>query len=225
MSKVDPNDFLLNTDYELDKIILVKTGDFIQSANIKHGLSFTPLVFGVWSTDKDFTTTNTLGPVPEESPTPGAYTPPLGVGCRANDNKIMFYTAGEGNTTTRVYYRLYAFAPSKQNVNAPLTSSQAKQLILNTDYNYRKIKDQGEFTQSNINYKHGLGYIPQVMAWIQYADLPNFPDYSNAIEPLADTSFYTDYRFIITNDEIKVPSNFPFSLIAKVIWRIYYDEA
>lgn len=225
MAKADPKDFLLNTDYEMDKIILAKTGDFTGSVEFNHGLKFTPLIFGVWATNKDFTSPNTIGIVQPAEPIPGLYTPPLGVGCKAYSDKILLEAGGENAATTKIYYRVYAFTPDKENSNTPQTSKLANKFILNTDYNYRKLKASGEFTQAGQTYNHNLGYIPQVMAWIKYADLPELPFYSNAIEPVVDISEVTDYGLIITKNTIKADNNFPFGLIDKIMWRVYYDEA
>ena len=219
MAKVDPKDFLLNTDYEIDKIILVKTGSFVDNTNITHGLDFTPLVFGVWSSNKNFTTTNPLGEpaLAEEY----GYSPPTGVDCRALNDKIFIKTNGANAGTTTIYYRLYAIAPPEANSNTPTTSKLANQFILNTDYNYRKLKATGSFTQPGQSYQHKLGYLPQVMAWVQYSEIGS-PTYDHAIQPILVSS--SDYGLIVTTSEIKLPDNFPFSLIDRVIWRVYYDE-
>ena len=224
MSKVDPTDFLLNTDYEIDKIIMVKTGSFVHTTEFPHGLSFTPLIFGVWSLDPNFTSGNTIGYLPSEGVIPGLYTPPIGVTARAFSDKVLLETnKGENYTTTTVYYRIYAFPPNDA-INAPTTSKLAKEFMLNTDYNYRKLKATGEFTQENESFTHGLGYIPQVMAWVKYADLPSLPNYSNSIEPLVYASNATNFKLTVTNNKIQIGTN-PLGLTDKIIWRIYYDEA
>ena len=222
MAKVDPRDFLLNTDYELDKIALVKTGSYVGSIQIPHNLSFTPLPFGIWSTDEDFTTTHALGAF-ETSGEPG-YTPPLGVECIAQPDKITLTSRGEGNNTTRVYYRLYGFEPSDINENAPTTSEFANTFQLNTDFNYRKLKATGEFTQTGQSFAHNLGYLPQVMAWSKYADSPDFPAYRNGIEPITSASYFTNYKLEVTPTIIQTGEIFE-GLEEKIIWRIYYDEA
>lgn len=225
MAKVDPNDFLLNTDYEMDKIILVKTGSFVERTTIPHNLNFTPLIFGVWSTDENFSSANIIGPVITAIGPPGLYTPPLGVMGRAFQNEVLLYSTGKDNSTTPIYYRVYAFEPPGENQNTPQTSKLAHSFMLNTDYNYRKLKKTGEFTQPGQSYKHDLGYLPQVMAWVKYLEIPGVPDFSLAIEPIYDAANRTGYVFEVTETEIKLNNNFPFWLIEKVIWRLYYDKA
>lgn len=222
MAKVDPRDFILNTDYELDKIILAKSGNFVGSVQLSHSLSFTPLVFGVWSTSADFSTSHPLGNA-ETASEPG-YTPALGVDCIAQSDKITLTASGDGSGSTRIYYRLIALQPPANNDNAPGTADVAQTFILNTDYNYRKLKATGEFTQTNQTYTHNLGYIPQVMAWTVYENMPSLPAYSNGITPMASGSFFTDYMLEVTSTTLRVKT-IPSGLVAKVIWRIYYDEA
>ena len=224
MAQINPKDFLLNTDYELDKIIFVKTGDFVSSTEFSYNLNFTPLIFGIWSTSSDFSSANILGPQITAEPIPGLYTPPLTVGCRALPDKIKLTAIGEGADSTRIYYRLYGFAHPNSNSNVPTTSNLAHSFSLNTDYNYRKLKEAGEFTSGGQTYQHNLGYLPQVMAWFQYKEV-GLSDYDYGIEPITDASPTNGYQLEVTTTYIKVPSNFPFSLIDKVMWRVYYDEA
>lgn len=224
MAKVDPKDFLLNTDYELDKIILVKTGSFVKQTDIAHGLSFTPLIFGIWSTDSNFNSANIIGPQLDTEPIPGLYTPPLSVGCYALSDKIALNSNGDGADNTTIYYRVYAFANPDANANTPKTSHLAKSFMINTDYNYRKLKASGTFTAAGQSYEHNLGYRPQVMAWIQFSNIPGLA-YSNGILPVTDASFFTNYFIEVTPTQIRVSNDFPFGFIAKVMWRVYYDEA
>ena len=211
-----PKDFLLNTDYEMDKIILVETGDFVSQKDISHNLGFAPMPFGVWSTDPDFTTVNTLGVTDSES-YPG-YTPRLGVWCRADENKIRIDADGNGSESTKIYYRLFAFEPPDSTQTIPSTSTLANKFVLNTDYNYRKIMAIGTFTASNQEYVHNLGYIPQVMAWGDYRGWdPRF-----GIEPYMSGSNFTNSKLTVTNDRIRVGRLLNGE---KLYWRLYYDEA
>lgn len=221
MTKANPNDFLLNTDYEMDKIILFKTGSFVSKIEIANDLSFTPLIFGVWSTSPNFTTTNPLGD--SASASEYGYTPPTAVDCIALANKLILTTTGKNADSQTIYYRLYAMAPPEANADTPLTSKFAKQFVLNTDYNYRKIRAKGTFTQAGQSFTHALGYYPQVMAWIQYKSIPSVPNFDRGIQPILVSA--SDYGVIVTTSEIKLPSDFPFSLVDRIIWRVYYDEA
>lgn len=213
----DPRDFLLNTDYEMDKIILVKTGSFVRRAEIPHDLGFAPLPFGVWSTSEDFSTVNTIGVSDYES-YPG-YTPRLGVDCASYSDKIKLAASGDGKDTTTIYYRLYGFEPPESSADVTTNSTMANTFVLNTDYNYRKLMAQGTFTQDYQEYAHNLGYIPQVMAWLKASE-----DWGGDIEPIMGASNYNDFKISLTANKI-IAGNVISSGVEKIYWRIYYDEA
>jgi hypothetical protein len=212
-----PTDFLLNTDFELDKIILFKQGDFTSSIEIPHNLKFIPLVFGVWSTDEDFSSVNTLG-VEDYGSEPG-YTPILSVGCYATSSIIKLTSIGNTNNT-KLYYRLYGFEPDGSHNNAPYTSRKASQFVINTDYNYLKLFKTGVFTQDGEEFTHNLGYIPQVMAWDESSLYGE-----TRITPIQSYSEFTGYGTKITDTKIIAGSLLDYGLIDKIYWRIYYDKA
>ena len=212
--KIDPRDFLLNTDYELDKIVFFEDGNLTSTATITHKLNFIPLVFGVWSTDSNFSSANTIGWV-DSSAEPG-YNPVLSVEAYATSTSIKITVAGNTNNVP-VYYRIYAFEPNDSRENAPYTSKRADKFILNTDYNYCKLMKSGAFTQDDEYFNHNLGYIPQVMAWMQREVNDEIRVY-----PLEAASEYTNVG--ITVDSTKIQNKRLF-FIDKIYWRIYYDEA
>lgn len=216
MAKTNPDDFLLNTDYEMDKIVLVKEGNFTSTTQIPHNLNFTPLPFGVWSLDADFSSVNPIGQL-DFSTEPG-YTPILSVECSADDTNLTLNSAGNTNSQT-IYYRLYAFQPNDENENVPATATKAKQFILNTDYNYCKLMKAGTFDGPNEEFEHKLGYIPQVMAWIRYTSPTTY------IQPLMGFSEYTNFGLTVTDQKIIFNDVLMPGLIDKVYWRIYYDNA
>lgn len=215
MAGIDPRDFLLNTDYEQDKLVLFKQGSFVSSTTVPHNLAYAPLAFGVWSITPDFSSVNPIGEADQGSE-PG-YTPILSVECSSNRNNISLVSAGNTSSKT-LYYRLYALQPSDLNKTAPKTSLSAEDFILNTDYNYTKLKAKGEFTQNNQQYEHGLGYIPQVMAW--YKATING---AVVIKPLVNSNETSGVRLLVTQRSL-ILGNMPANA-SKVYWRLYYDEA
>jgi hypothetical protein len=212
-----PNDFLLNTDFELDKVILFKQGDFTSSIDIPHNLDFIPLVFGVWSTDEDFSSVNPIGA--EDSSSEPGYVPVLSVGCYANASIVKLTAIGNTNNT-KIYYRVYGFEPDGARKNVPYTSKNASRFIVNTDYNYLKLFKTGVFTQDNEQFTHDLGYIPQTMAWYESSAFGG----ETRIAPIQSYSDFTGFGTKITNSKIIAGGLFGL-LIDKIYWRIYYDEA
>lgn len=213
----NPRDFLLNTDYEMDKIVLFKEGSFTSTKDITHELPFIPLAFGVWSTSSNFSSVNTIGKIEDFTGPPSTYTPPMGVFCQVDTTKIHLESRGNSNNQT-IYYRLYAFEPSDSTANVPETSSNSDTFIFNTDYNYSKLMHAGDFTSDNQEYTHNLGYIPQVMAWYK-ATLGTATWVSPIVTGDADGA-----RLIVTTTKIKI-TGLSSTVINKIYWRIYYDEA
>lgn len=213
---VDPRDFVLNTDYEMDKIVLFKQGSFTQSLQIPHGLSYTPLPFGVWSLDSDFNSTNTISGIDSNPEIP--YTPMLSVSLIANSTNLVLNSASNTNNAP-IYYRIYAFEPSTSTKDAPSTSTNANKFILNSDYNYAKLLASGEFTTTGQEYQHNLGYLPQVLAWMQYPK-----NGEEVTEFMAISSEFTNVKLIVTENKIQC-GNLWSQILDKIHWRIYYDEA
>lgn len=165
----DPRKFIVSSDYPMDFIIWNSEGE-VTSQNlspttytIAHGLPYTPLVFGQFSLDN------------------GNSWLPLGI----NDfftNKIDIYSESD-NTNVYIHFtylqsgtktakfRVWAFAPANASgiIQTPQQSSNV--FHLDTDFNYSKLVHAGEWTietgDRKTIYQHGLGYIPEVMAWLE----------------------------------------------------------
>ena len=213
---VDPRNFLLNTDYEIDKIVYFTSGSLLagNTQNITHNLGFTPLVFGVCAFNSDFRDPHAL---PYEYLT--------------QSNTVAFTLGADGTNvqigyddynapSSRAYYRIYAFEPSNSAAVVAPTSSNANKFILNTDYNYCKLYKKGTVSgNANTNVAHNLGYLPQVLAWSE--------DSSGLIMPI-ETSVWDSSPFGNTNGVGVTTSNvqFKFSGVgySKIHYRIYYDE-
>ena len=213
---IDPRKFLINTDYEMDKIIYFKQVKFTSSVEILHGLPFTPLAFGVWSTDENFNSVNPLGEL--DSGSEQGYQPLLSVECKATASTIKLTSAGN-TSNSDIYYRVYAFEPAGSTAQISPTTAPAQKFALNTDYNYCKLMQTGTFTQSNESFAHNLGYIPQVLAWVEYK-----PSSSGAIQPITFGSEDTGFKITVTNNAIQI-GNIMSAFTEKIHWRIYYDEA
>ena len=206
----NPKDFLLNTDYELDKVILFQEGQFSGSTQFQHKLGFTPLIFGVWSTDKDFYSVNPINGELDTSSEPG-YTPTASVRGVATSTTVQLTSGG---TNQVLYYRVYGFQPSDSNKAIQPTARKAQKFVFNTDYNYCKLMKTGVFTHSGEEFSHNLGYIPQVIAWQQDNSTKN-------IRPLTIYTEPNGYGLTVTGTRLICGQNIP----GNIYWRIYYDEA
>lgn len=186
MAKVDPRDFLLNTDFGMDKIIYVKEYSTTVSTPtndvaIPHGLPTAPLVFGVWSNNPDFSNSHNLND--SEDP----WNNVLRVSAYADMQNVYLsfvpnYT-NQAYVSTDFYVRIFGFEPGYnwdglqlKGKKIPTTSKYAKKFVLNTDYNYLKLLKSGKISQvyessdQSYRFAHNLGYVPQVLLWSTFGE-------------------------------------------------------
>ena len=214
MAKSNPKDFLLNTDYEMDKIIYFKEGvvNNGDTQNITHNLPFTPLVFGVGAFSSDFSDPRSL---PFEELTQSNT---LAATLDANSSRVQIGYMDYSASKPKLYYRIYAFEPSDPTAKVGATSKNANQFILNTDYNYCKLFKKGISGGSDATIPHNLGYIPQILAWGEQGGATRPIEISQPEDPLFGQPVYV--AITSSNLIIKNPGAF-----TKVHYRIYYDEA
>lgn len=203
--KVDPRDFLLNTDYEMDKIVYFKEGELNSGQydiDIPHNLKFTPLIFGVCAFKSDFSDSRS---VPYQQITANTT---ISFTALANVTNIRLSYTGSNNPG-KIYYRIYAFEPTDSHAKVGGTSKNAKQFILNTDYNYCKLYKAG-ITTGATTLKHNLGYLPQVLAWRT----------ANGWTSPVEFAYESDssQNVVVKTDSVVFPG-------ANFHYRIYYDEA
>ena len=225
--KVDPREFLLNTDYEMDKIIYFKEGKFTASAGnlktvqIPHNLGFAPLIFGLGSFNESFTNTRTLPLVDVNNPN-GAFI----FDFEATDANInIYYQDVNGRFPTTIYYRIYGFEPSDTKNKIGPTSSHAKEFILNTDYNYCKLFKKGTVAgDADTTINHNLGYIPQFLAWYEYKSLGTPTVYPVETNVWNDPLTSLPYGIAITSSKVTFKYSATGISNSKIHYRIYYDE-
>ena len=219
---IDPRDFLLNTDYEMDKVILFYEGSLAPSSSgsgyeevIQHDLGFTPLVFGVCAFNSDFSDSRSLPYI--EFTQENA----ISVSVEAYSSTIKISYGNYESTPDKVYYRIYGFEPSGSKADIPPTANKATEFILNTDYNYCKLLSAGTVDgDSDTIVPHNLGYLPFVLAW---------QESSNGMIDPVELNLWSDP---ITNSpygvrvgEQDILFKYSGQGLSKIHYRIYYDEA
>lgn len=214
---VNPRQFLLNTDYEMDKIIYFVEGSLNSGqydVSIPHSLGFAPLIFGICAFNSDFSDGRGI---PYIYQTPSDF---VAFEARATntDVKVSFNTAN--GTPAKVYYKICGLEPAGSTATLPATSGNAEKLIINTDYNYCKLYRKGAINASDVTtITHNFGYIPQVMVWRES---------NGVISPFNDSSWYSDDLGSEFGIEV-TPANVVIKAanigLDKVHYRIYYDEA
>lgn len=217
MAKVDPRDFLLNTDYEMDKIVYFTEGSLNSGQtdiSIPHKLGFAPLIFGICAFNEDFSDARGI---PYQYQTTSDFVA-FEANSSSTDIKVSFNTAN--GQPPKVYYRICGFEPAGLKNKLAPTSKYAKNFILNTDYNYCKLYKSGTINASDVTtITHNFGYLPQVMIWRES---------NGRISPFNDSQWYsTDlgdtFGVEVTDTYVKIKAaNIG---LDKVHYRIYYDEA
>lgn len=211
MAKVDPRDFLLNTDYEMDKIVYFREGTLNAGDYDKdypHNLPFTPLLFGVCAFNSDFSDSMS---VPFQYLTHDA---DVAFTASANSTNVrLSYILNGTGFPNKIYYRLYGFEPSDSHAKVGGTSKYAKNFILNTDYNYCKLFKKGT-TAPNTTIAHNLGYLPQVIAWGE----------STWTSQLWNIASPDSYVAVTENTVVFHTPNTMYPPLNKIHYRIYYDE-
>lgn len=219
---VNPKDFLLNTDYEMDKIVLFYEGELSPSSagsgyeqTISHGLGFTPLVFGVCAFNSDFSDARSLPYM--ELTQDNAIT----VSVEATQSTIKVSYGNYESTPAKAYYRIYAFEPDGSAADVPPTADNASEFVLNTDYNYCKLFKTGVVDgNSDTTISHGLGYLPFTLAWQESSNgLVEPIELNNWSDPI------TNLPYGVRVGSQDVLFKYSGQGLSKIHYRIYYDEA
>lgn len=248
MAKVDPRDFLLNTDYEMDKIVYFKdtklTPDSFGTVTIAHNLGFAPLITGLWAKTPDFGTPQRFSSGAFENASHTSYIIDT-VRCVATEHDIQFQlSSGQvaSPTTYPFYVRIMGFEPSDSHAKIGKTSQNANTFILNTDYNYLKLYKKGvenitmssDYSSTNpITIKHDFGYRPQALFWLETSyqgadynvaafdalDLPA----TSTVEGQTITSPKTGIESYTDRFVVKAPVP-QYGDRYRLHYRIYYDE-
>lgn len=200
---VEPRNFLLNTDYEMDKIIYFTSGSINpgETKFISHNLGFAPLVFGVCAFNEDFSDSRIS---PYQQWLDSGY---IQFQFWSTNEHIRLGYHNDQSGSQKLYYRIYAFEPSNSSAQIAPTSDKAKKFVLNTDYNYCKLFKKG-IAHGNATIQHNLGYIPFVLAW--------------SGDPYTMPAWYSDPdldNIAVTTSSIVIKST------GDTHYRIYYDEA
>lgn len=217
----DARDFLLNTDYEMDKIVYYKSGELLpnngHSAQTidNFNLGFIPLIFAVFSFDKDFTDTRMdfMYSINND----------VTIIVNAYSDSVRIDYWNTPNPNKKLYYRVYGFEPSNSRASVGYTQKDAKEFILNTDYNYCKLYKKG-VVDSDTTITHNLGYVPFVLAWEEDKWTNPAPGVITPCWLSGGESPGTSWSvpsISVTDKTVKIdgiPTN------GKVHYRIYYDE-
>lgn len=178
--------FRVNTKFPLDMIIYFKKTEYEVPAGqtftlkIPHKLPETPLIFGVWSEDENFD-------VPREFDTITLNEPYVKSSATV-DSVIIYGDFTLKTTKTKVYLRIYGYAPPDTHADFLPTQQSSNKLLLDSRYSYSQLLFSGKITLPNEKtekiYNVGAHYVsavdtasdivldyafdftPQIMTWV-----------------------------------------------------------
>lgn len=171
------SNFLLTTDYPVDKLVIAGTGTVAQPASTQtsysfaHGLPFTPLLYGSWSNTSNYAILYGLNSGPISS-TPSVSPFDALMKLRADANNLYIVAENYSASAITFYARLYGFEPTTDNEVTTHTGSPYDSFQINTDYNYTKLyldgyidKAAGSGSPSTTSVSHNFGADVQAIVW------------------------------------------------------------
>lgn len=182
----DIRNFIMNSDYptpflvwSLEESLTVPVGAYFNAASksVAHGLPFTPMLIGQWSTNANFVPAYDLA---NDMPIFTGTRPDYQILVGADDTYIRISATHIKTTAQTIYFRFFSFLPPDYDGTWTNVLDDNTNFKLNSDFNYPKVVASGSVTvpdQAKRSYNHQLGYIPQVRAWKQLQTAP-FDNYS-----------------------------------------------
>lgn len=218
-------DFLINSDYPVDKVILLRSYSIplaaldFEDLTYAHGLSFTPLVVARWSTNSNLIPTYSIlgGPTISSG---YAYTTRIW----ADSTNINLSVTNNTASAVTLYFSVYGFMPSTDNDDVTPTASSADNFTINSDYNYTKLYLSGTVSlptgTGSQTVLHSLGYNPQVSLWMEQSS-SIYPVIYNAVSTVVPA--FNEINYYITTTGLVI--DYYDLLSARTIhYRIYMDE-
>lgn len=218
----DARNFLVTSDYPMDFIVWSTTGTFSvgsyeqKTISIPHELPFTPLAFGMYSSDSG----DTWQPFASEAS--GFFT------LMESDPTNIDISILTLSSSVDIEYKIWAYNPANMSTKLVIPDV-TDNFHMNTDYNYSKFVYAGVWDASigneSIIYSHNLGYIPQSIMWFENTDGRVYEGFSSVS---SDTSKqYTGY---VSIDESSMRARFSslnlgedYGTLSKIHYRIYAD--
>jgi len=177
----DPRNFLLNTDYPTDMLVgriidstLVKHADNMSDSvylTIPHGLSYAPLVVGLYTDIADFSVYYKIGSSPQfYFAVLHGYT--NRISCTVeSDSTNVYINLLNFDTERQFYYRVSMLAPDGAGETPLLSPNLRQNLYIDTDRKIMNIHlskyDVYNIVNNTLNLTipHNLGYIPMALCW------------------------------------------------------------
>lgn len=202
----------------MDKIAGYYTGSIVSPAGgegttvtIPHTFGTYPLTTVKWSTTADFSVSYDETDIVNIGG--------LFIFSYSTTTNIIFSGYNNNATPVTIYYRIYCFLPSDEDIDVTSTQSGLDDFVINTDYNYPKVFLQGNTTTNPATITHSLGYYPQVDVW--YVDTTVNRCYHFTGSNIPADSVYANVTISTTYLKMFQPWH-PTTI--KWYYRIYVDE-
>lgn len=209
------NGFQINSNYQTDLVVFSYSGSISLSSgygtlSITHNLPFTPLAFGLYSTDGG----TTWGDIDFQIQT--------GFGqMLSNSSTIEISINLYSSALPSVLVRVFAFAPSTASSVVVTPPTPLSNFYLDSRKTYELLIASGRTSVPNSNsfqtlYTHNLNYLPRVMVWEELPDgsIQRPYQWTNYFKPLLTTSSLGFYNYDDYYPQTKI-----------IHWRIYGNQS
>lgn len=224
--------FFINSDYPIDKVVYMTSGSVTIPASdyndvtIPHGLGFAPLVSAIYSTSSTFTIAYEYnsGQVNTDLTIPSPFL--YDTGGASDATYITLRHTNNTASPVTLYYRVYAFMPTTASADVSFTAGVADNFTINSDYNYTKLILSGATAYSSVVSStevipHGLGYKPQVMAWVENS----LGTVSKTFTPILGTGVMYGSGVVVDETNVTyIRPDFMGGIAERLHFRVYADE-
>lgn len=223
---MNPRNFLLSTDYPIDKVVYQTTRTVTVGAygysdtDFLHGMPFKPLIVGQFSPNASYVPLYEIGSTPVVSGNV-----PYNTSIESDGTRIYLSISNNTNTSVTLRFNIYAFQPTGATAAVTdFTASAGEAFSISTDYNYTKLALSGVtgyISGSSTSISHGQGVVPQVMAWYEVQS-------TGRIAPLVfgvhNQTWGDDTLVRITNSTVSFSNSGILATPTRYHYRIYVDE-
>lgn len=164
---VNPRNFLLNSEYPMDKVVFMKSGDLMVSGDfpdhvpIRHNLPFTPEIIWSYSTSPGFESSSSSGLLVYGS------TSQIGLTVSSDSQFIHIEPFKIAAADRRLYWRAFGFMPpdAHEDSEVPETATESNRFYRDSGLNYLKLLKGGVVGSGGGVVNYDLKYRPRVLVW------------------------------------------------------------
>lgn len=222
--------------YKLSGSISVPQAAFMADSvlvTVAHGLSYTPMILGIYSDHSDFSEHYEIDQPPYGYVSLFAsYGPTMECSVRA-DATNLYIRLRNFNSTRTFYYRLIGIIPPDITSAVALSQSQRDDTLLTSSANFLKVHQDSyhdatlaAFANQTLTFNHNLGYRPSVLCYMKRSvSDPYSPSYMYRCG--SENVFGTDgvySRITIDNSNIYFYISSDWASTIRCYVKVYLDD-